>query len=277
MKWNASLSEAFLMTNGIRQGSVLSPYLFSLYVDELNLLLSESGLGCHVGGRPLNNFSYADDLAILAPCARALNSLLEICDIFARENCIEFSSSKSVVLLITPKHFTLDIRPNIYLGECNISYVERFKYLGHVLTADFTDDEDIDRERRNLAMRGNVLIRKFHFCTEEVKCHLFKSYCCQFYTCSLWVRYKKRTMDRLRVCHNTIMRRLLKLPPWSSASTMFATRYVRSHQEVIRFASSSLCARVEGSCNNLLYTLCVSDASVLSDIRSNWRRTLYTS
>ena len=52
--------------------------------------------------------------------------------------------------------------------------------MGHILTASFTDDGDIDREKRNLAMRGNLLIRKFKLCSEEVKCHLFSTYCGQF-------------------------------------------------------------------------------------------------
>ena len=124
-------------------------------------------------------------------------------------------------------------------------------------------------------MRGNLLIRKFNFCTEEVKCNLFRTYCGQFYTCSLWARYRKQTMHRLRVCHNTILRRLLHLPPWASASNMFATLNVRSHQEIVRFASFGLCTRIDLSTNELLHTLNHSDASVMSDIRSYWSRILY--
>ena len=82
------------MTNGIRQGSILSPHLFNIHVDELNLLLSNSKIGCHIAGKPLNNFSYAEHLAILAPSARALNELLAIGNDFARKNLIEFSAAK---------------------------------------------------------------------------------------------------------------------------------------------------------------------------------------
>ena len=213
---------------------------------------------------------------ILAPSARALNEMLAICDDFAKKNLIEFSAAKSVVLLVLPKTLKLVNKPNIYLGENVLSYVERFKYLGHILTATFTDDEDIDREKRNLAMRGNLLIRKFKMCSEVVKCHLFSTYCGQFYTCSLWARYKKLTMDRLRVCHNTILRRLLHLPPWTRASNMVATLNVRSHQEVVRFASFSHCTRIDLSTYELLHTLNQSDASVMPDIRNDLSRILHT-
>ena len=44
--WGSARSDPFLMGNGIRQGSIISPYLFNIYVDELNILLSKSGIGC---------------------------------------------------------------------------------------------------------------------------------------------------------------------------------------------------------------------------------------
>ena len=58
--------------NGLRQGSILSPYLFNVYVDQLNIILAKSGIGCHVADKAFNNFSYADDLVVLAPSARGL-------------------------------------------------------------------------------------------------------------------------------------------------------------------------------------------------------------
>ena len=66
--WGSAQSEVLGMNNGIRQGSIISPHLFNVYVDELNLLLTESKLGCHTGGEPVNSFSYADDLAIVRCC-----------------------------------------------------------------------------------------------------------------------------------------------------------------------------------------------------------------
>ena len=57
------------MSNGIRQGSITSPYLFNKYVDEPNILFGQSKLQCYVGDRPANNFSYANGLAGRAPTA----------------------------------------------------------------------------------------------------------------------------------------------------------------------------------------------------------------
>ena len=218
------------MTNGIRQGSLISPYIFNVQIDDSNEKRSSSKLGCHIGTLPCNTFSYADDFAILAPSALSLNMMLEICGEYANENLVEFNTGKIVVLLVNPHKSVVVTKQNIYLNNQSLSYVDKFKYLGHFISEGFTDDEDIDRERRNLAKRGNVLIRKFMYCSDEIKCLLFRSFCYQLYTCALWSKYKKASLNRLNVCYNQIMRRLISLPTWHSASAMFATLGVRSFQ-----------------------------------------------
>ena len=60
-------------TAGVKQGGVISPLLFSLYIDELYLLLKESGMGCHVGLTYAGAFGYADDIALVAPSLSSLN------------------------------------------------------------------------------------------------------------------------------------------------------------------------------------------------------------
>ena len=70
-------SETFGITNGTRQGSVLSPALFSVYLDELLQQLRKLGVGCHVGGLWYGAACYADDLILLAPARTAAVMMLE--------------------------------------------------------------------------------------------------------------------------------------------------------------------------------------------------------
>ena len=185
------------MSNGIRQGSILSPYLFNVYVDNL-IRLNHSGVGCHVDDMAANNLAYADDLVILAPCAAALNELVAVCENFAKDNYITFSVNKSVVTCILPKNLKLRNIPSVYLGGSKLVYVESFNYLGHTITTKFTDDEDIKKEMRKLCARGNTLIRKFKFCQSTTKCNLFRTYCYSLYCSALWSSLKRETLIRLK-------------------------------------------------------------------------------
>ena len=46
--WNGSLSATFKVSNGVRQGAVSSPILFSIYIDDLFSILRGSGFGCRL-------------------------------------------------------------------------------------------------------------------------------------------------------------------------------------------------------------------------------------
>ena len=49
-KWNGFLSGTFSALNGVKQGGVLSPFLFTVYLDQLTLALKKPGIGCHLNG-----------------------------------------------------------------------------------------------------------------------------------------------------------------------------------------------------------------------------------
>ena len=48
IRWGKSRSSIFPIVNGTRQGSILSPALFALYVDELFVELRKQCIGCKV-------------------------------------------------------------------------------------------------------------------------------------------------------------------------------------------------------------------------------------
>ncbi|KAG0714564.1 hypothetical protein GWK47_013886 [Chionoecetes opilio] len=110
---------------------------------------------------------------------------------------------------------------------------KRFAYLGHVISHDMTDDDDIIKQTTKLLVVGNNLHRKFSYCSREMKMELFRSYCYSIYCNSLWSRFKVATLNHLKVCHNDILKRLLGLPRWCSSSLAFA-RYGVNNLDVIR-------------------------------------------
>ena len=48
--WNSHVSDSFSISNGVKQGGVISPVMFNLYLDNLLISLKQSGLGCHING-----------------------------------------------------------------------------------------------------------------------------------------------------------------------------------------------------------------------------------
>jgi len=50
--WGGIVSEYVSAVNGVKQGGVLSPVLYYVFIDDLLLAFSNSGVGCYIG----NNF-----------------------------------------------------------------------------------------------------------------------------------------------------------------------------------------------------------------------------
>ena len=64
VRWNGVLSQSFDVFCGVRQGGVLSPFLFNIYVDDLITRLGCVGAGCNVCGIFFGCIIYADDLLL---------------------------------------------------------------------------------------------------------------------------------------------------------------------------------------------------------------------
>ena len=67
IRWGDAYSAKFKVTNGVRQGGILSPYLFNVYVDELSEELNKCNVGCNLNGLLINHIMYADDLVLISP------------------------------------------------------------------------------------------------------------------------------------------------------------------------------------------------------------------
>lgn len=145
--------------------------------------------------------------------------------------------------------------PPVFLDGAPVIRVKQFRYLGHIVTEDLHDDADIERERRALAVRCNMLARRFAKCSDAVKKTLFRAFCQCFYTCQLWVNFTRRAWSRIRVQYNDAYRILMKYPRYSSASGMFAAAGVSDFFAIIRTRTAGFWARIKTSENQILGTL----------------------
>ena len=68
----------FQIIKGVRQGCILSAYLFNLYAEYImrNAGLDEAQAGIKIVGRNTNNLRYGDDTTLMAERAEELKSLL---------------------------------------------------------------------------------------------------------------------------------------------------------------------------------------------------------
>ncbi len=92
-------SNLFRTTNGVRQGGVMSPKLFAIYVDDLIRDLEASGLGVKVGNMRICAAMYADDLLLMSETKENVNDLLKIAESYGISHGMRFNPDKTELLV----------------------------------------------------------------------------------------------------------------------------------------------------------------------------------
>ena len=122
--------------------------LYNVYTDNINHHLQETGPGCYVGGAWVNSLSYPVDMLLLEHTVTALQTLLEVCRAHVGPHDIgmlDLVTTKTVCMLISPKQSQVRFSTRVGLENEELSFVEEFRYLGHIMTADCRDDKDIKK------------------------------------------------------------------------------------------------------------------------------------
>ena len=282
VRWGSGVSDCFYVSNGVRQGGILSPHLFNVYMDDMSSLLNKCHAGCYVGNMLINHLMYADDLVLICPSANGLRKLLKVCENFGNPHDVKFNSDKSSIMIVRSKSLKdVDFGSFLVKGEvipnCDEKKKDRgcVKYLGHYLCSDKSDDRDMRRQYQRLYGHANSLVRKFHMCSDDVKVKLFRAYCTPMYTSQLWFHYKQKSMNKLIVAYNNSLRILLKLPWDCSASKMFADRALPGAKAILRNLIYKFMKRIEISENTLVKCILNSDLILISRLRKHWHGTLY--
>jgi hypothetical protein len=109
--------------------------------------------------------------------------------------------NKTVCMIFKPRNtkFCLSLQfPSFTVCGIALKFVNDFKYLGHIVSNDQSDNRDIRSEIRLLFARTNILKSRFKACSALVKKHLFQAYCLCFYDIALWDNYSKTSLLSLK-------------------------------------------------------------------------------
>lgn len=104
VRWNGKIGRPipFPVLCGVRQGGILSPLLFAVYVDDLISSLRQCGCGVSVGNLFVGCVVYADDIALLSVSCFGLQKLLHACKEYSVQWDIKFNPVKSQIASFGP-------------------------------------------------------------------------------------------------------------------------------------------------------------------------------
>ena len=158
VKWLGQYSSKFAVLCGVRQGGVLSPILFAIYVDELLHALHSSGLGCHLNGITFNSLMYADDLILMSASLSDLQSLINLCVERLAAVLLTVNYKKCYSVRIG-KRFTSYCEP-LTIGHVQITFVDEIRYLGVFIKSSHTLKFNLEHGKKKFYGCLNEIFRK---------------------------------------------------------------------------------------------------------------------
>lgn len=207
VKWNGKLSQPFEVTNGVRQGGVLSPLFFSIYIDDLLLKLKNAGIGCHIGNYYFGALGYADDIVLLCPTKEGLRKMIRICETYADEHDLIFNGNKSKLLVFgTVSEYV----SKFYVNEIEVPLCNTALHLGNLISNNVHDTIDYGITKFNSSF--NYFMSSFGKCHSSVKNKLFIQYCTSFYGSQIWPIYKKDINNKISIRWRMALRKIWNVP-----------------------------------------------------------------
>ena len=110
------LKEYYTLPNWVRQGGVLSSYLFAVFLDDLSNELNNIKAGCYIGEALLNHLMFAGDICVFCPSVRWLQRILDVCQAYAESHGIIFNCNKTVCMTFKAKRAKKHSHSSLEIG-----------------------------------------------------------------------------------------------------------------------------------------------------------------
>src|ERR1700690_652683 len=215
IRWNGYNSTPLSVLSGVRQGGILSPILFNVYVNCIIRTLRKEDRGCHVYNIFLGCIMYADDLLLISGSVLDLQKMLDSCGLVGDNLGIKFNSKKSACMIIAPNKLN-PIAPMIING-LQVQWVDKIKYLGIMLSSAKHFTIDYKETRRKFFVSVNTVLSKCKFTSDIVKLELLESQCLPIMLYSIEsLNLSFVHVKEINCWWNSVYRKIFRYNKWES-------------------------------------------------------------
>ena len=201
IKLGQNKTKSFKYSRGVRQGCILSPLLFNLYLNELPFLLDKNKGSDPLilpNGTKLNSLLYADDLIILSRSKHGLQNCLNTLQLFCETWKLDVNLKKTKIMTFQKKTRKSQSH-EFYLNDRLVETTKEYTYLGVKLTTtgNFTAAQEQLREK---AMHSLFGIKKYYNINRlppQLASKIFDTMISPIltYNCEVWGAYLKSDLS----------------------------------------------------------------------------------
>ena len=173
--WKGMMSSSYSLGAGVRQGGVLSPKIFSKFVNKIIESIYDAGLGCHIGLQNMGIFMYADDLILVAGSVTVLQAMIDLCILEFNDLDLQINSKKSVSIRIGKGHKSECA--NLSVNGLPIVWADKIVYLGVTIITSTKFCIDLKSNRAKFYRSFNSLFSKICKANEYLIVSLVSTFC----------------------------------------------------------------------------------------------------
>lgn len=153
VKWQGELSRQFGIYQGVRQGGILSPFLYKTYINLCLVELKEQKLGLLIGQVYCGSPTCADDLALLSQCENELQIMANVVNRHSKQDRVTIHPDKSNAVLLNKSRTFLKKSFTLKLNEKDIPLSPSTTHLGLLRSESNENVINIEERQGVLYMR----------------------------------------------------------------------------------------------------------------------------
>jgi hypothetical protein len=246
VRFNGTHSGLFRITRGTKQGSLLSPILFNIFLDDLLIDLTSTNEGLCVGRNRYNNFAYADDVTVYSCTTTGLQVLINKCANYAKFWRFKYGLKKTKCFI--SGNSILKDEPKWFLDGTPLENVNSLTVLGTVYNKSGKYDEHVDN-RISACRRSIYGLQDIGMCypglRSNTKAHIWKTVGVPTLTSGLdCLPLTKAQLSKLESAQGCVIKRCLGLNKRSHHQNLLKALKVAPVAHIVRNQATSLFHRL---------------------------------
>ena len=144
VKVNEELTDWFDIETGVKQGCILSPILFSMFINDLTIDIKSANRGINFEGLNISSLLYADDVVVFAEPPQDLQQMLDCIDRWCQKWGININPKKTKAMHFRHKR-RLITRHTLSIGSAPVDYCHEYRYLGYWINEYLNMEESLQK------------------------------------------------------------------------------------------------------------------------------------